>query len=465
MDQINNQEKTNNETTNNETTNNETTNNETTNNETTNNETKKKSKALPIIIILVIVLLLAGGGGAAAYMLLLSPAAKSKEQVEVADGYLKDENYKKAISAYKEAISIDPKCVDAYLGLASVYEAQAEEAMDDEEYDDAIEYYESAIEALEKGIENVDDAKLTKALDDMESSLKSAKKEAKKAGNSDPDDPDDPDVPDDPEDPDDPVDPDDPDDPVEPDNPGEAKADFLEALADAEAGDIVTYGTYEQDGNKGNGAEEIEWYVLENKNGKVTLLSVYCLEGMAYHDYAEEVTWEDCTLREWLNYDFYFEAFSDDEQDAIVTVELRNEGHPFWDVDGGNVTSDKVYLLALEDFETYFDIPMTLRENPVMTGEFTDWVDYAQYCYDKFPGLAAEPTQAAIDNRIWYMTSSEGAGYPDYAIGKTDWWVRSPGYIDKTYASAIYCSADVGTANYDVTDDLVGVRPVITVEY
>ena len=75
---------------------------------------KKKSKALPIIIILLVLVLLGGGGGAA-YMLLLSPAAKSKAQVEVADGFLKDENYKKAITAYKDAISIDPKCVDAYL--------------------------------------------------------------------------------------------------------------------------------------------------------------------------------------------------------------------------------------------------------------------------------------------------------------------------------------------------------------
>ena len=430
---------------------------------------KKKSKALPIIIILLVLVLLGGGGGAA-YMLLLSPAAKSKAQVEVADGFLKDENYKKAITAYKDAISIDPKCVEAYLGLANVYAAQAEDAMDDDEYEDAIDYYDSAIKALKDGIKKIDDEKLTDALDDMESAQKSAEKKAKKyAENNDPVVEVDPVDPVDPVVEVDPVDPVDPVvevDPVDTDDPYAAEtAGFLEAIAEAEVGDIVYFGAYEQDGNTYNGSEYIQWYVVDKKGGKATLLSVYCLEGKAYHEYDEAVTWEDCTLREWLNDDFYNAAFVSSEMDAIASVTLENTGHPLFGGESSNSTTDKVYLLSLEDFETYFGIPMDPDTNPMMTGEYTDWYDYALYCYDKFDGIPAEPTAAAIDNKIWYMTESQAAGYPDYALGKCDWWVRNPGYVDNSYASAIYTSADVGTANYVVTDELVGVRPVITVEY
>ena len=438
-------------------------------NEANINETKKKSKALPIIIILIVVLLLAGGG-AAAYMLMLSPAAKTGSQLKEADGYLEDGDYKKAISAYKKIIDVNHNCVEAYIGLASVYEAQAQDAMDEEEYEDALEYYDLSIKVLKNGVKATDDDEIADALDSMESAKKKAQKKADKAGVAvEPDIDVDPDIEVDPDiDIDIDVDPDpdvdvDPDIEVDPDI--DDTAALLEEISEAKAGDIVVFGSYEQDGNKSNGQEPIAWYVLENKKGQAVLMSVYCLEGKAYHEYDEEITWEDCTLRSWLNDDFYYTAFNDGEMDAIVPVTLENNGHPLFGTEGGNDTVDNVYLLALEDFETYFGIPMNPDDNPMLNGEFVDWTEYAQYCYDQFNGIPAEPTQAAIDNKIWIMTSDQAVGYPDYAVGKSDWWVRNPGYKDSTYASAIYTSADVGTANYVVTDELVGVRPVITVSY
>ena len=79
-------------------------------------------------------------------------------------------------------------------------------------------------------------------------------------------------------------------------------------------GDVVTFGSYEQDDNEDNGAEPIEWIVLDTDGSKALLLSKYVLDEEQY-DYSEnQVTWYTSNLFQWLNADFKNEAFSDDEK-------------------------------------------------------------------------------------------------------------------------------------------------------
>ena len=83
---------------------------------------------------------------------------------------------------------------------------------------------------------------------------------------------------------------------------------------------IVKFGHYEQDGNKSNGAEEIEWLVLDNNGREATLISKYCLDTKQFNDEYIEVTWETCTLRTWLNNDFLENAFSTIEQESGIKL-------------------------------------------------------------------------------------------------------------------------------------------------
>ena len=61
--------------------------------------------------------------------------------------------------------------------------------------------------------------------------------------------------------------------------------------------EIVTFGKYEQDGLRSNGAEAIEWLVLDVQEDKALLLSRYALDSMPYHDNYKAVTWETSDLR------------------------------------------------------------------------------------------------------------------------------------------------------------------------
>ena len=55
---------------------------------------------------------------------------------------------------------------------------------------------------------------------------------------------------------------------------------------------IVTFGRYEQDGNEENGPEEIEWIVLDVKDGRSLLISRYALDTVPYHTESINITWE-----------------------------------------------------------------------------------------------------------------------------------------------------------------------------
>ena len=87
---------------------------------------------------------------------------------------------------------------------------------------------------------------------------------------------------------------------------------------------MIPFGHYEQDNNPGNGPEPIEWLVLDIQDGKALLLSKYGLEAKAYNTKFVDITWENCTLRTWLNGEFLAKAFSAEEQSAILLTEVDN---------------------------------------------------------------------------------------------------------------------------------------------
>lgn len=94
--------------------------------------------------------------------------------------------------------------------------------------------------------------------------------------------------------------------------------------------------------------EPVEWRVLSVNGDDAFLLADKCLDGKPYHTEYERVTWEECSLRKWLNADFYNEAFSSSEQAAILETAVVNGNNPD-DVEGGNDTTDRIYLLSVNE--------------------------------------------------------------------------------------------------------------------
>ena len=125
---------------------------------------------------------------------------------------------------------------------------------------------------------------------------------------------------------------------------------------DVEVGKYIEFGAYEQDNDTSNGKEPIEWLVLDIVDGRALLISKYALDCKPYNETYEDTTWENCTLRKWLNEEFLNTAFSSYERDKIPTVtNMAKHGHSaFFAANPGNDTNDLVFLLGIDEANKYF---------------------------------------------------------------------------------------------------------------
>lgn len=95
--------------------------------------------------------------------------------------------------------------------------------------------------------------------------------------------------------------------------------------------------------------QPIKWRVLSVVGDDVFLMADQNLDARYYHEMSEEVTWEESELREWLNDTFLNDAFSVSEQMAIKSTSVINSDNPDDGTEGGNDTTDQVYLLSIEE--------------------------------------------------------------------------------------------------------------------
>ena len=134
-----------------------------------------------------------------------------------------------------------------------------------------------------------------------------------------------------------------------------SKLDF----SNVKIGDYIKFGKYEQDNNTSNGKEDIEWLVLDLADNRILVISKYVLDEQPYHTSENEyVDWETCSIRAWLNNEFYNSAFSDKEKAQIPEMTIHSDTNPKYDhyyfYDPSYITNDKVFFLSKTEVEKYF---------------------------------------------------------------------------------------------------------------
>ncbi len=191
----------------------------------------------------------------------------------------------------------------------------------------------------------------------------------------------------------------------------------------AKVGGSVYFGAYEQDNDKSNGKESIEWRVLEIKKDKVLLISKDVLDCQSYD--ASDIdcsTWENCEIRKWLNNDFLNAAFSDAEKSKIPTVKVSADKNPKYDVDPGNDTEDQIFLLSFKESKKYFSS------------------DSARRC---------QPTSYAENSGVYKYTHNDN-------YGNCRWWLRTHGVGFYKYGSLSVESNNAACIDFDGEVDLFG---------
>lgn len=229
-------------------------------------------------------------------------------------------------------------------------------------------------------------------------------------------------------------------------------------ISQAKIGDIVYFGSCQPEETEGR--EQIAWYVLDQSETGMTLLSVDILDGKTYQTNAKNAEWEESDLRTWLNGDFYEMAFSAEERAKIVETTVDNEK--------GAKTKDHVYLLSYSEFLSYFGVDVEELEH--MDADTTEELDRkALYCLEHLDSrIYAQASSEAKANGLWTweettteeLQESSGLDFSD-AEDNGSWWLRS---------SEGGCGIHVIDARGEIdgtqyADGIYGVRPVIQIEY
>lgn len=210
-------------------------------------------------------------------------------------------------------------------------------------------------------------------------------------------------------------------------------------IANAEIGQIITFGAYEQDNNSDDGLEKIEWIVLDKEKNHMLVLSRYALDTIQFQKENDSgfldgaPSWEYSFIRKWLNNTFLNEAFSEDEQMLMpqknVVADYYNDEtadlYPDVELTKGNNTNDKVFLLGVDDVEKYLLSKSDRLCKPTV------------YCDD-------------------------GSWDYDYAGENCEWWLRS---IIKPYGTVALINS-AGDISYNMSwTDFICVRPAIWICY
>ena len=162
-----------------------------------------------------------------------------------------------------------------------------------------------------------------------------------------------------------------------------------------------------------------------DENGDALVISDYALDNVKYNKRNRAITWEESSIRKWLNKTFINKAFTAEQKSKIIESLIENKDNPIGNTKGGNATNDKLFLLSIEEVSKYFSN------------------DKERIAY---PTPYAKSKESVNGN---LLVSS------DY--GSCWWWLRSPGF-SQSHAANVLIRGDVHSNGNDVFFSDLAVR-------
>ncbi len=199
-------------------------------------------------------------------------------------------------------------------------------------------------------------------------------------------------------------------------------------MDDLKIGSAVSFGDY-------------IWRILDIHNNMALVITEYIIEQRAYHDAYKDITWADCSVRKYLNGEFY-DKFTAIEQSRIIPVLNKNPGNQWYGSKGGADTQDSIFLLSIEEA-------------------------VCQYFGDSSSNLY----NRRKNQRYWFERKDENNSKRIARLEgeewSTWWWLRSPGRVN-VKAVYIHGNGDIGIQGNNILKGNIsdgfcagGVRPAM----
>ena len=169
--------------------------------------------------------------------------------------------------------------------------------------------------------------------------------------------------------------------------------------------------------------------MLAEEGNRKLLLSRKAVAKRSYHDADEPVSWETCSLRAWLNGDFYRAAFNDYEKQHILKIPVTADRNTYCNTDAGNSTDDHVFLLSLPEVNALLRRKLSAKRK-----------------------CEADPADAP------YADNDNKAADDTGCV----WWLRSPG-SEKNEAACVNGDGQISNFGLPANTPTIAVRPCIWV--
>ena len=166
---------------------------------------------------------------------------------------------------------------------------------------------------------------------------------------------------------------------------------------------------------------------MDKKDGQLLVISKYILDQQQYHGTYTSITWENSSIRSWLNSTFINSAFSTEEREMIPSILVINDDNPTYGTNGGNNTTDRIFLLSIEEANNYF-----LSDS----------------------ARAVKATAYAVSQGV----------YVDSKNGNSTWRLRSSG-DNSSFAAHVLTTGYIYAGGGRVSHSKVGVRPALWIDF
>lgn len=202
-------------------------------------------------------------------------------------------------------------------------------------------------------------------------------------------------------------------------------------MEEIKIGSVLSFGDY-------------NWRVLDIQNNTALIITEEIIDQRPYHDAYKDITWADCTLRKYLNGEFY-EKFNADDKSRIITVINKNLDNQWYGTKGGEDTEDNIFLLSLEEVCKYFGDSTSKLNNPGKNQRY--WFQRKDENNSK--------RLAKLHNKEWAWW----------------WWLRSPGRVNVKVVYIFGTDGNIGIQGNNILKGNIsdgkctgGVRPALWIK-
>lgn len=197
-----------------------------------------------------------------------------------------------------------------------------------------------------------------------------------------------------------------------------SQASMTQIESRPEIGSMLNIGQYR---HKRTNMEpsSLQWIVLKHVGEYCLLVSRFCLEYKPF----EGNVWAESELRKWLNEEFYFSAFTDEEKGRIPNVmQVKNDIDYYSGVDPIQLT-DRVFLLSFREIKEF--------EMLISDGKDTEYVETlrckraleAKRCKSYIESEKVFPLASASG---WWLRTHQMPYYPQYYSARDGYGERHP---------------------------------------